>query len=115
VDLHTTNILLGVMAFTSALEALIIIGVGIAGFAIYRKLTSAYTEVMDLVRTVEARHVTPAMARVNAILDDVKDVSSTVKGEVDTVDTAIRTTKGRVVGVARGATMAIRALLRYAA
>jgi len=115
VDLHTTNVLLGVMAFTSALEALLIIGIGIAGFVAFRRMTAVYREAMDFVRTVEARHVTPAMARVNAILDDVKDMSATVKGEVDTVDSAIRTTKGRVVGVARGAGMAIRALLRYAA
>jgi hypothetical protein len=115
VDLTTTNVFLGIMAGVSLLEALVIIGIGIAGLVMYRKMTAVYREVMDLVQTVEARHVTPAMARVNAILDDVKDVSSTVKREADSVDSAIRSTKGRVVGVARGASMAVRALLRYAA
>jgi hypothetical protein len=103
------------MAFASALEALIIIGVGIAGIVMYRKMMAMYREVLDLVRTIDARHVDPAMSRVNAILDDVKDVSATVRREAESVDSAIRTTKGRVIGVARGASMAVRALLRQEA
>jgi hypothetical protein len=114
-SLGTTNVFLGIMAFTSALEALIIIGVGIALIVMYRRANAVYREVMDVIRQMDARHVAPAMVRVNAILDDVKDVTATVKRETDNVDHAIRTTKGRVVGIAKGAGMALRALLRYAA
>ena len=51
---------------------------------------------MHLLQGIEERQVAPAMARVNAILDDVKDVTSKVHEETDKVDLAIRGTLGRV-------------------
>src|SRR5438093_13158064 len=88
-DLATTNLLLGIMAVVSALEGLALIGLGVAGFMVYRR-------VMDLVTNLEQRQVAPAMARVNAILDDVKGVTAKVKEETERVDQAIRTTIDRV-------------------
>jgi hypothetical protein len=88
-NLGTTNLLLGIIAAVSVLEALLVIGVGVAGFMIYRR-------VMTLVEGPEARQVVPAMARVNAILDDVKVVTTKVKEETERVDMAIRTTMDRV-------------------
>jgi hypothetical protein len=88
-ELATTNLLLGIMAAVSVLEALLVIGMGIAGFMAYRR-------VMDLVNGLETRQVAPAMARVNAILDDVKGVTAKVKEETERVDQAIRTTIDRV-------------------
>jgi hypothetical protein len=88
-ELGTTNLLLGIMAVVSVLEALLIIGTGVAGFMIYRK-------VMSLVEGLETRQVAPAMARVNAILDDVKEVSAKVKEETVRVDHAIHTTIDRI-------------------
>ena len=88
-ELGTTNLLLGIMAAVSVLEALVIIGLGVAGFMAYRK-------VMELVAGLESRQVAPAMARVNAILDDVKAVSSKVKEETERVDQAIHSTMGRI-------------------
>jgi pyrimidine operon attenuation protein/uracil phosphoribosyltransferase len=85
----TTNLLLGIMAAVSVLEALVLIGIGVAGFLVYRR-------VMDLVTHLEQRQVAPAMARVNAILDDVKGVSATVKAETERVDTAIHSTMDRI-------------------
>ena len=38
VDLTTTNVLLGIMAAVSILEALCLIGAGVAGFLVYRLL-----------------------------------------------------------------------------
>jgi len=84
-ELATTNLLLGIMAAVSVLEALLVIGMGIAGFIVYRRVT-------DLVNGLETRQVAPAMARVNAILDDVKGVTAKVKEETERVDQAIRTT-----------------------
>src|SRR5690242_5181039 len=86
-ELGTTNLLLGIMAAVSVLEALVFIGAGIAGFMAYRK-------VMELVNGLEVRQVAPAMTRVNAILDDVKAVSAKVKEETERVDQAIQTTMG---------------------
>lgn len=88
-ELGTTNLLLGIMAAVSVLEALVIIGIGVAGFLAYRK-------VMVLIEGIEARQVAPAMARVNAILDDVKAVSAKVKAETERVDQAIHSTMGRI-------------------
>ena len=88
-NLNTTNTLLGIMAAVSVLEALLLIGVGAAGVIVYRR-------VMDLINGLEARQIAPAMARVNAILEDVKGVTTKVKEETERVDQAIRTTMDRV-------------------
>ena len=125
-DLSTTNTMLGIMAAVSVLEALLILGVGFAAYRVYSK-------VITLVNDLEARQVAPAMARVNAILDDVKEVSSKVKEETQRVDSAIRTTMDRVddtadrvrsnvraktsriVGIVRGARVALEHMLTRAA
>jgi hypothetical protein len=88
-ELGTTNLLLGILAAASVLEALVMIGMGVAGFMAYRR-------VMVLVDGIETRQVAPAMARLNAILDDVKTVTATVKEETERVDHAIQTTMGRI-------------------
>ena len=88
-ELGTTNLLLGIMAAVSVLEALAIIGMGVAGFTVYRR-------VMELVAGLETRQVAPAMIRVNAILDDVRDVTAKVRQETERVDHAIHTTIGRI-------------------
>jgi uncharacterized protein YoxC len=88
-ELGTTNLILGIMAVVSVLEALVLIGMGVAGFIAYRR-------VMALVDGLETRQVAPAMARVNAILDDVKGVTAKVKEETERVDEAIHRTMDRV-------------------
>ena len=75
-DLATTNVLLGIMAAVSALAALAVVGLFLGGFLLYRR-------VLQVIGAIEERQVAPAAARVNAILDDIKGVSSTVKGEAD--------------------------------
>jgi hypothetical protein len=125
-QLETTNLLLGIMAAAAALQMLLLIGAGVAGVLLYRRVN-------ELLATVETRHLAPAMMRVNAILDDVKDVSATVKAETERVDQAIHQTIDRiddtadrvrsnvraktnhVIGYIRGARAAIEALLRFRA
>ena len=129
-ELGTTNLLLGIMAAVSVLEALVIIGLGIAGFMVYRKVTSLVEQTMVLASGLEARQVAPAMLRVNAILDDVKDVTAKVKQETDRVDHAIHSTIDRIddtadrvrttvraktsaiVGALRGARTVVESMLR---
>jgi hypothetical protein len=82
-DLSTTNILLGILAAVSLLEAVAVLGVFAAGFLIFRRL-------MQVIDAIEERQVAPAVARLNAILDDVKGVTSTVKDEAEWVDGALR-------------------------
>ena len=121
-NLGTTNVMLGIMAAVSVLEALLILGLGVGGYLVYKRL-------MDLVNGIEQRQVAPAMARVNAILDDAKVVSAKVREETERVDQAIRTTMDRVddtadrvrsnvraktsriVGIVRGARAAIETIL----
>jgi len=122
-NLSTTNLLLGIMAAVSVLQGLLLIGVGVACFMVYRK-------VITLVSALEERQVAPAMKRVNAILDDVKGVTAKVREETERVDQAIRSTIDRVddtadrvrsnvraktswvVGAARGLRTVIEELLR---
>jgi hypothetical protein len=56
----------------------------------------AYKKVMEVVNGIEVRQVAPAMARVNAILEDVKAVSARVKEETERVDHAIHSTMDRL-------------------
>ena len=70
-NLDTTNLLLGIMAAVSVLEALLLIGMGIGGFLMYRK-------VMGLVNDLEARQIAPIREKVDAILVDVKTVTARV-------------------------------------
>ncbi len=124
--LHTTNVLLGIMAAVSVLEALLVIAVAVGGYLMYAR-------VMELINGIEQRQVAPAMARVNAILGDVKVVTARVKDEAERVDTAIRTTMervddtadrvrwnvrartSRIVGLVRGAKVALEHILSRAA
>lgn len=70
-DLGTTNMWLAIMAIVSVLEALLLIGIGVAGFLMYRR-------VMQLVNDLETRQITPVREKVDAILLDVKAVTANV-------------------------------------
>jgi hypothetical protein len=125
-QLGTTNLLLGIMAAVSLLQALLLIGASIAGWTLYQRVTA-------LMADLEQRHVAPVMSTVNAILDDVRGVTSTVKEETNRVDYALRSTihrvddtadrvrsnvrakTSRVVGFVRGVRVAIETMLRPAA
>jgi hypothetical protein len=88
-SLDTTNILLGIMAAVSVLQALVLIAAGIMGFRMYG-------EAMRRLREIEERQVDPLMQRVNAILGDVKSVTARVNQETERIDHAVRDTMGRV-------------------
>jgi hypothetical protein len=122
-NLGTTNLLLGIMAVVSVLEGLLIIGAGVAGFVMYKRVT-------ELLAVLETKHVAPTMLRVNSILDDVRDVTHTVRAETERVDhaihatmdriddtadrvrTSVRVKTSRVIGIVRGMRVAIEAMLR---
>jgi hypothetical protein len=95
-NLDTTNLLLGIMAVVSVLEAVVLIGVGVMAYRLY-------TRAMRTMREVEARQIAPLVARVDTlmtrvdgILVDVKDVTSRVSNQTERVDTAIRNTTSSV-------------------
>jgi len=92
----TTNLLLGIMAAVSVLEALVLIGVGVMAYRLY-------THAMQTIREIEARQVAPLVVRVNTLMDrvegilgDVKDVTTRVSDRTERVDAAIRSTTSSV-------------------
>ena len=88
-DLQTTNVALIVMAVVSVLEALLLIGIGVGGFMMYRR-------VMQLASDLEARQIAPLREKVDAILLDVKSVTARVSQQTERVDHAISGTIERV-------------------
>jgi hypothetical protein len=121
-NLDTTNMLLGIMAVVSVLEALLLLGLGVGGFMVYRR-------VMQLVNDLETRQIAPLREKVDAILLDVKTVTARVSEQTERVDHAISGTIHRVdetadrvkgslrdkvnqaVGVARGIRAVIASLM----
>jgi hypothetical protein len=101
-NLATTNLLLGIMAAVGVLEVLVMIGMGVAGYLVYRRVS-------DLLTKVETRHLAPAMLRVNTILDDVRDVTARVREETERVDHAINSTMDRVEDTADRVRSSVRA------
>jgi hypothetical protein len=88
-DLGTTNVWLAIMAIVSVLEALLLIGIGVAGVLMYRR-------VMQLVNDLETRQIAPVREKVDAILLDVKAVTASVNQQTERVNHAISGTMGRV-------------------
>ena len=95
-NLDTTNLLLGIMAAVSVLEALVLIGVGVMAYRLY-------TQAMQTVREIDTRRVAPLVTRVNAMMDrvdgilgDVKEVTTRVSDRTERVDAAIRNTTSSV-------------------
>jgi hypothetical protein len=88
-NLETTNLMLGIMAAVSVLEALLIIGLGVGGFLIYRR-------VMRTIGDLESRQVAPLRDKVDGILVDVKTITARVSQQTERVDHAISGTMDRV-------------------
>jgi len=95
-NLDTTNLLLGIMAAVSVLQALALIAAGIMGWRLYR-------QVMQTVRELEERQVAPLVAKVDTlmtsvdgILMDVKSITSRLGQQTERVNSAISSTMDRV-------------------
>jgi hypothetical protein len=101
VDLETTNKLLGVMAVVSVLEALVVIGLAIGGFMVYRR-------VMGLITEIQEQQIAPLTEKVNAILGDVQAVTGRVQAQAARVDNAIHGTLARVDSTAAGVKDVVR-------
>ena len=100
-DLGTTNMWLMIMAIVSVLEALLLIGMGVAGFLVYRR-------VMQLVTDLEVRQIAPLRAKVETILVDVKTVTAQVSHQTERVNHAISGTMERVDETAGRVTGSVR-------
>ena len=121
-DLQSLSVPLWIMAVVSVLQALLLIGIGVAGYL-------AYSRVMTLVNDLETRQIAPLREKADAILADVKAVTARVSQQTERVDHAITGTIDRVddtaarvragvhdkvyqaVGVVRGVRAVIMSLL----
>src|SRR5687768_4402525 len=81
-DLQSLSVPLWIMAVVSVLQALVLIGAGVAGYL-------AYSRVMTLVNDLEARQIAPLREKVDAVLLDVKSITARVSQQTERVDPAI--------------------------
>lgn len=88
-NLDTTNMMLAIMAVVSVLEALLLVGLGIGGFLLFRRA-------MTLITDLETRQIAPLRQKVDAILTDVQAITSRVSHQTERVDHAINGTMERV-------------------
>ena len=107
-DPETTNAVLIILMVSSVLEALVLIGLCVGGFMVWRR-------VMTLLNDLEARQIAPIREKVDAILLDVKAVTARVSHETERVDQAINGTIDRVDYTAEHLKDAVRDKVNYAA
>ena len=78
-----------IIALVSLFQALLFIGIGVAGYLVYSR-------VMTLITDLEARQIAPLREKVDAILTDVKAITARVSQQTERVDQAITGTIDRV-------------------
>jgi hypothetical protein len=78
-----------IMAVVSVFQALLFIGLGVAGYVVYSR-------VMTVINDLEARQIAPIREKVDAILTDVKGITARVNQQTERVDHAITGTIDRV-------------------
>ena len=88
-DLNSLSVPLWIMAVVSVLQALLLVGIGVAGYLVYSRI-------MTLVNDLEARQIAPIREKVDAILEDVKGITARVSQQTERVDHAISGTIDRV-------------------
>ena len=88
-DVGSLSIPLWIMAIVSILQALVLIGIGVAGYLVYSRVTTLVTD-------IEARQITPIREKVDAILVDVKGITARASHQAERVDHAINGTMDRV-------------------
>jgi hypothetical protein len=88
-DLSSLSVPLWIMAVVSVLQALLVIGMGVAGYLVYSRVTALITD-------LEARQIAPIREKVDAILTDVQGITARINQQTERVDHAIAGTIDRV-------------------
>jgi hypothetical protein len=88
-NLDTTNVMLAIIAAVSVIQGLVLLGVGIAAFKLYRAATGT-------MREIDEKRVQPLVAKVDGILTQVHHLADRVQKRADKVEAAIDDTVGRV-------------------
>jgi phage-related protein len=87
--LDTTNTWLFVIAMVSLLQGLVIIGLGFAGWKIYRLATTT-------MREIDEKRIKPIAAKVDSVVERVHQITDRVHQRAERVEAAIDETVGRV-------------------
>jgi hypothetical protein len=88
-DVNSLSIPLWIMAAVSVLQALLLVGMGVAAYL-------AYSRVMTLIGDLETRQIAPLRAKADAILADVQAITARVSKQTERVDQAVTGTIDRV-------------------
>jgi hypothetical protein len=73
------DVFLGIIALAALFESAALVALCAVLFTFLRSARRT-------IESVEERHISPAGARVHAILDDVKDVTGTIRAGASTID-----------------------------
>ena len=95
-NIDTTNLFLGIMAFVSLLQAVVVIGVAVVGYRLYSRAMQTITSIEERQIAPLAERAHTLMSTVDGILGDVKGLTSRVRGRTEQVDAAIDDTFHRV-------------------
>jgi hypothetical protein len=88
-DLNSLSMPLWIMAAVSVVQALLLVGIGVAAYL-------AYSRVMTLIGDLETRQIAPLRAKADAILADVQAITARVSRQTERVDQAVTGTIDRV-------------------
>jgi hypothetical protein len=102
-NLNTTNILLGIMAAVSVLQALVLIGAGVLALRLYRQTLKTITDIEERQVAPLTAAVAGLVATLDGILVDVKDVTTRVARRTERVDEAVNHTMHAAEDTARRA------------
>lgn len=91
-DTSTINIWLGILAIATLLQTLFMFGVAFIAWRSAR-------QVREVADRIERQHVEPLVARVNAAIDDVRDMAARAR----TMDDNVRSTVASATSTARDA------------
>ena len=108
-SLGTTNLLIGIIAAASVLQAAVLTGVAVAAWKLYTRSLEAIAGAREQIEPVVAR-ASELAERLDGIADDVKGVTSRVASAAERAESAVsiaRRTLG-VYGIARGLRAAYR-------
>lgn len=112
-DLDTTNLLLGIMAGVSVLEALALIVLGVMAYRAYRELLQTIHRVEhEQIRPVRQR-LELVIAKVEDLVGDVREVTTTVTRRTEQAASFMARPVTRVVGVARAAKVVFDTLFNH--
>jgi len=102
-NLNTTNILLGIMAAVSVLQALVLIGACVLALRLYRQTLKTITDIEERQIAPLTASVAGLVGTVDEILADVKDVTTRVARQTERVDEAVHDTMHAAEDTARRA------------